>query len=99
MSEIKEKITFSISAVLYFLVNLRVGQDLLITVTETGKQILDTGWYVVGITCIIVALMQYMAGGLPMPWERRFRLFFAVGIMVGLFNGIYEYAGQGTIPQ
>lgn len=99
MSEIKEKITFSISAVLYLLVNLRLGSNMMITATETGMQILQTGYYVVGITFVIVALMQYMAGGLSMPWERRFRLFFAVGIMVGLFNGIYEYAGQGAIPQ
>lgn len=69
------------------------------TAIETGNQILQTGFYVVGITFVIVALMQYMAGGLPMPWERRFRLFFAVGIMVGLFNGIYEYAAPVTIPQ
>ncbi len=99
MNNIKEKITFSISAVLYLLVNLRVGSDAVTTAIETGNQILQTGFYVVGITFVIVALMQYMAGGLPMPWERRFRLFFAVGIMVGLFNGIYEYAAPVTIPQ
>lgn len=99
MSELKEKFTFYVSAVLYLLFNLRLGADAMATAKATGWQILQTAPYVAGVTYIIIALLQYMAGGKRMPWERRLRLFFALGILSGLIYGIYEYAGQGTLPQ
>jgi len=99
MSELKEKITFYLSAVLYLLFNLRPAHDLLTTVKATGWQILSTAPYVAGFTVFIVALIQYAAGGRKMPWERRLRIFFALGILAGLFYAIYEYAGQGAVPQ
>lgn len=99
MSELKEKFTFYLSAVLYLLFNLRLGTDAMATAKATGWQILQTAPYVAGVTYIIIALLQYMAGGKKMPWERRLRLFFALGILSGLIYGIYEYAGQGTFPQ
>lgn len=93
MSEIKERITFVLSAVLYLLFNLRMGADAMATAKATGWQILQTAPYVAGMTYIIIALVQYMAGGKKMPWDRRLRLFFAIGILAGLVYGIYEYAG------
>ncbi len=99
MSELKEKITFYLSAALYLLFNLRPGNDLLTTAKATGWQILSTAPYVAGFTVFIVALIQYAAGGKKMPWERRLRIFFALGILAGLFYAIYEYAGQGVVPQ
>ena len=93
MSEIKERITFVLSAVLYLLFNLRLGSDAMATAKATGWQILQTAPYVAGITYIVIALLQYMAGGKTMPWDRRLRLFFAIGIMAGLVYGIYDYAG------
>jgi len=96
MSEIKERITFVLSAVLYLLFNLRMGADAMATAKATGWQILQTAPYVAGLTYIIIALVQYMAGGKKMPWDRRLRLFFAIGILAGLVYGIYEYAG---VPQ
>ena len=56
-------------------------------------QIAQTAPYVAGLTYIIIALLQYMAGGEKLPWDRRLRLFFAIGIIAGLLFGIYEYAG------
>jgi hypothetical protein len=99
MSEIKEKFTFYVSALLYFLFNLRIGADVMATVKGTGIQILSTAPYVIGFTIFIVAFLQYAAGGRKMPWNRRLRLFFALGIMSGLIYGIYEYAGQGVVVQ
>lgn len=93
MSDIRSKITFIVSAALYLLFNLRLGADTASTVTATGWQILQTAPYVAGVTYIIIALLQYMAGGEKLPWDRRLRLFFAIGIMAGLVFGIYEYAG------
>jgi len=99
MSEIKEKITFYLSAALYLLFNLRLGNDVVGTAKATGWQILSTAPYVAGFTVFIVALLQYAAGNKRMPWERRLRIFFALGILAGLVYGIYEYAGQPTVPQ
>ena len=93
MSDIRSKITFIVSAALYLLFNLRLGADSTATLTATGWQILQTAPYVAGMTYIIIALLQYMAGGEKLPWDRRLRLFFAIGIMAGLVFGIYEYAG------
>ena len=93
MSDLRSKITFTASAVLYLLFNLRLGPDIVTTLTATGWQLAQTVPYVVGITSVIIAFLQYMAGGEKLPWDRRLRLFFAVGIMAGLVYGIYEYAG------
>ena len=84
------------SAVFYLLCNLRLGGDTMATVTATLWQLVQTVPYVIGTTILVVALLQYMAGGENLPWDRRFRLFFAIGIIFGFFYGIYEYAGAGA---
>lgn len=99
MSELKEKFTFYVSAILYLLFNLRLGGDAMATVKATGMQILQTAPFVAGFTIFIVSFLQYAASGKKMPWDRRLRLFFALGIMSGLLFAIYEYAGQGVMPQ
>ncbi len=93
MQRIKGKFSFYLSAIVYVLFNLRLGPDIITTLKATGWQILQTAPYVAGITYVIIALLQYMADGEKVPWDRRLRLFFTLGIMVGLFYGIYEYAG------
>jgi hypothetical protein len=93
MQNIKGKFSFYLSAALYLLFNLRIGADSMATLKATGWQILQTAPYVAGLTYVIIALLQYMADGEKLPWDRRLRLFFALGIIAGLFYGIYEYAG------
>ena len=96
MFNIEGKISFYLSAFLYLLFNLRMGIDTPATIKATFWQILQTAPYVAGIAYVIIALLQYMADGEKLPWDRRLRLFFAVGILAGLFYGIYEYAGTGV---
>lgn len=98
MHGLKNTITFYVSALVYLLFNLRPGSDALTTLKFTAWQILQTAPYVAGITYVIIALLQYMAGGEKVPWDRRLRLFFAIGILAGLIYAIYEYAGQGVKP-
>lgn len=93
MKSIEGKLTFYISAALYLLFNLRLGSNAISTIKATLWQIAQTAPYVVGVTYVIIALLQYMAGGSLVPWDRRLRLFFAIGILAGLIFGIYEYAG------
>ncbi|MGB3210191.1 MAG: hypothetical protein WBB19_05755 [Desulforhopalus sp.] len=96
MQSIKGKVSLYLSAVLYVLFNLRLGADSITTLKATLWQILQTAPYVAGITYVLIALLQYMADGEKLPWDRRLRLFFALGIMAGLIYGIYEYAGTGV---
>ncbi len=96
MQSIKGKVSLYLSAAVYLLFNLRLGVDGVATLKATFWQILQTAPYVAGITYVIIALLQYMADGEKLPWDRRLRLFFAFGIMAGLIYGIYEYAGVGV---
>jgi hypothetical protein len=98
MESVRERITLYLSAAVYLLFNARLGADVAATLKATGWQILQTAPYVAGGTYVIVALLQYMSGGAKVPWDRRLRLFFAIGILAGLIFGIYEYAGVGTTP-
>jgi hypothetical protein len=95
MRNIENKGTFYLSALLYILFNLRLAADVATTVKATLWQIAQTAPYVAGLTYLAIALVQYMAGGEKLPWDRRLRLFFAIGIIAGLVYGIYEYAGTG----
>ena len=98
MAKLEGKVSLYLSALVYLLFNLRVGPDLAASVKATFWQILTTAPYVAGLTYVLIAFVQYMAGGEKLPWDRRLRLFFALGILAGLFLGIYEYAGTGTGP-
>jgi hypothetical protein len=96
MGNLQGKVSLYLSAALYLLFNLRLGADALATLSATSWQIVQTAPYVAGIAYLIIALLQYMAEGHKIPWDRRLRLFFAIGILAGLFFGIYEYAGTGV---
>ncbi|MEJ2056262.1 MAG: hypothetical protein P8X39_00310 [Desulfofustis sp.] len=93
MHNLKENIRFTVSALLYLVFNLRIGDDLPNTLRATGWQILQTAPYVAGLTYLVVAVLQYMGDGSKLPWDRRLRLFFAIGIMAGLILAIWEYGG------
>ena len=84
MQNIGEKVRFTLSAALYLLFNVRVGADLATTLKATGWQLL---------TYFMISVLQYMGDGGTIPWDRRLRLFFAIGIIAGLILGIWEYGG------
>ena len=97
-SKFKNTVSFYVTAAVYVLFNLRIASDPLTSLLATGEQILMTAPYVIGITCVAVAVVQYMAGGEKVPWPQRLRLFFTIGIFAGLVYGIYDYTGGG-VPQ
>ena len=100
MKTVREKVTFFISGCLYIVFNLRLAPTFMETIVATGWQILQTAPFIIGVTWVVVSFFQYMANGEKMPWDRRVRIFFALGIMAGLFFAIYEYAGvTGTAAQ
>jgi hypothetical protein len=93
MQSVKERVRFTLSALLYFLFNLRIDSTLAATLEATGLQLLYTVPFVAGFTYLIISVLQYMGDGTKLPWDRRLRLFFAVGIIAGLILGIWEYGG------
>ncbi len=99
MQNAKEKVSFYLSGLLYLVFNLRLASTLAESLTATMYQILRTAPYVAGATWVIISFLQYMADGEKMPWDRKLRLFFAIGIMAGLFFAIYEYAGVDVSMQ
>ncbi len=99
MQNAKEKVTFYLSGFIYLLFNLRISSTVPDSVLETLWQLLRTVPYVAGFTWVLISFLQYLAEGEKMPWERRLRLFFAIGIMAGLFLAIYEYAGVDVTMQ
>ena len=99
MESTKEKnsLSFYVTAAVYVLFNLRIAADPLTSLVATVKQIALTAPYVIGVTCVAIAIVQYMAEGEKVPWPQRFRLFFTIGIFAGLVYGIYDYTGAGMV--
>lgn len=99
MKNLTNTLTFCVSVVFYLIFNLRLqgdgagGVDSVASLQATAWQIVQTAPYVAGVACLIIAVIQYMLGGEKLPWDRRVRIFLALGILAGLLFGIYEYAG------
>lgn len=97
MRTVKEKVTFGVSAAIYLLFNIRLdgypNPTFQGSLVQTLINLLETVPFVAGTTFILISFLQYMIGGEKLPWDRRLRLFFLVGIMGGLIMAIYEYAG------
>jgi hypothetical protein len=92
-------LSFYVVAAVYVLFNLRLAADPLTSFLATAKQILLTAPYVIGITFVVVSIIQYASGGVKVPWISRIRLFFTIGIFAGLVYGIYDYTGGGVPAQ
>jgi len=99
MKVIEGKLTFYTSALLYLLFNLRIGTGMVASFKATLWQIAQTAPYIAGVSYAVIVFLQHMAGGDILPWDRKLRIFFAIGIMAGLIYGIYEYTGAtGKTP-
>jgi len=96
MKVIEGKLTFYISALLYLLFNLRIGTDIVAGFKATLWQIVQTAPYIAGVSYAVIVFLQHMAGGIILPWDRKLRIFFAIGIIAGLIYGIYEYTGAAV---
>lgn len=99
MKNLTKTLTFYASVAFYIIFNLRLqgdgvgGVDLAASLQATAWQIVQTAPYVAGFAYLIIAVIQYMLGGEKLPWDRKIRIFLALGILTGLLLGIYEYAG------
>jgi hypothetical protein len=98
MGTFREKISFTLTGLAYFLFHLRLGSDAVSTAVGTLYQLLLTAPYTVGFTYIIAVVFRRMTGSGWPPWDRLLRIFFTIGIIFAFFFALYEYAGQGELP-
>ena len=96
MQTLREKITFTFSALLYLVFNLGHGTTPMEIFKGTVWQLLSMLPYTVGVTWFIVIFLKHMAGGEMLPWDRIMRIFFIVGILFAMLLAIYQYAEMGA---
>lgn len=99
MVSLREKITFALTALAYFLFHLRLGSDAGAIAHGTASQMLLTAPYAIGFTYIVAVVFRRLSGKGWLPWDRLLRLFFTVGILFAFFFALYEYAAQGLPPE
>ena len=98
MATLRDKITFTLTALAYFLFHLRMGVDVGAIVYGTVYQVLLTAPYAIGFTYIIAVMFRRFSGSGWPPWDRLLRIFFTIGIIFAFFFALYEYAGKGQPP-
>lgn len=90
MKSLREKISFIVTGLAYFLFHLRLGPTAAETAIGTTIQILTTLPYTAGFTYLIVIFIRHAADGLWPPWDRIGRIFFTIGMIFGLLFALYE---------
>ncbi len=93
MTEMTSKEKVSLTGLVFFYllcVTRYIPGDLGMTLYHTAKSFLTLAPFAVGLTIIVVTIMQRIVGG-KLPWDRvlRFYLFFA--IIIEIFAGLYNY--------
>jgi pheromone shutdown protein TraB len=90
---VKERLTLALSIVVYLLCNLRLTATPQGSLIATGWWLLYTAPFYAGISLLIIVFLQAMAGGAKLPWERRLRVFLAVGMIAGVVTSVWENMG------
>lgn len=94
MKTLREKITFILTALAWFVFHVRTGPDLGSIISGTLVQIMTTAPYSIGFTYIIVYIIRYFTGGVMPPWDRILRIFFTIGMFFAFFFALYEYGDR-----
>ena len=84
---------FSLAAVIivYLFFNFRYAPDSWIaSIKATSMQLMTTAPYVVGLTILLVSVMQKMSGE-RLPWDRILRIYCTIGILIGFFFALSEF--------
>ena len=89
----KERLTLVLSIVFYLVFNLRLTATLEGSLIATAWWLLYTAPFYAGISLLMIVFFQAMAGGVKLPWERRLRIFLAVGMIAGAVTAVWENMG------
>jgi len=101
MHTFREKLSFFLTAAAYVVFHLRLGATWSEVLLGTVQQMLVTAPYAIAFTYVSVLLLRHFSDGRRPPWDRVVRIFFTVGIGLGLFFALYEYGerAQDRPPQ
>jgi len=71
--------------------NLEV--NLAASLKATAWWLLYTAPFYIGISLLVIVFLQAMLGGEKLPWNRRLRVFLAVGMISGFVISVWENMG------
>jgi hypothetical protein len=95
MSNFRKNISLAAVISVYLLFNFRYAPgSLSASIRATIMQLLTTAPYVIGLTILLVSVMQKMSGE-RLPGDRIVRIFCTIGIIVGLLFALSEYWLKG----
>ncbi len=97
MRTLREKITLTLSGLLYLVMNLVTGESAAAIVRGTAWQLLTMLPWTAGLTGVVVIFLKQLSGGEKVPWDRVLRIFFAIGIIASLLMAISQYAQMGAV--
>ncbi|MDR0478014.1 MAG: hypothetical protein LBH14_08815 [Desulfobulbaceae bacterium] len=89
----KERLTLILSIVFYLLCNLRLTTTPMASLKATLWWIAYMAPFYAGISLIVIIFLQAVAGGKKLPWERRLRIFLAVGMISGFVMSVWANMG------
>ncbi len=87
----KEKLSLTGLVLFYLLCVIRyIPGDLGMTFYHTAKSFLTLAPFALGLTIIIVSIMQKVVGE-KLPWDRILRFYLLFAIIIEIFAGLYNY--------
>ena len=89
----KEKLMLILSIVVYLLCNLRLTTTAAGSLKATAWWLACTAPFYAGISLIIIIFLQAIVGGKKLPWDRRLRVFLAVGMISGFLMSVWANMG------
>jgi ABC-type sulfate transport system permease subunit len=97
MQTFREKFGLAILAGVYLVTSIRFFQgQVMQTLLETVIHILSVAPINLGVTLVLVALLQRLLGE-RLAWHRTARIFFTVAIMLELVLGLSHYYGLAGV--
>ena len=89
----KEKLMLILSIMVYLLCHLRLTTTAMASLKATAWWLACTAPFYAGISLIMIVFLQTMAGGKKLPWDRRLRVFLAVGMISGFIMSVWANMG------
>ena len=94
MQTLSEKITFVLAGLGYLLIHLGKAPGNGSIAVGTLMALMYTLPFVLGFTYLVVIFLRRATGGQWPPWDRILRIYFTIGILLGLISALYIQGDQ-----
>ncbi len=94
MKTLRERLTFTLTAIAYLLFHLGMSPHSGSILTGTLIALLNVLPYEIGFTYIVVVFIRRTSGNRWPPWDRIARIFFTIGIISGLMYNLYSMGAR-----